>query len=129
MTRGSDNVAVNEEETSCRANELTQLGGPESVYLFEQVGGQHQHLSIWPETLCCSQVAHAFLQILLTGHDLQHMKRCPRHIVTKHFEVYEFQQGSGFQIHIGTFDFGTTFSQAVLDVSSLVALVVSQSAY
>jgi len=92
--------------------------------LLKQVLGQHQDLGVWTEGLDSSEIADAFLQVLLAGHDFEDVERGPRHVVAEHFEVDELEQSGGLVVHVGTANLATAFLQAVLDVFFLIALVV-----
>lgn len=73
---GSDITVGVVEAMSCSPKSVKDSKHVEQLVsdLLQQVGRQHQHLSIRTKALNSSQVSHPLLMILWRRHDLEHME-------------------------------------------------------
>lgn len=95
--------------------------------LLELVLCEHENLRVPSKALYRSEISRALLLELGARHDLEHVEAGPRHVVTKHFQIREFHERSGFEVHVVGPYFFATFFYALGDVLFLRALVVAQA--
>ena len=69
-----------------------------TTHLLEQIRCQHEDFCVWPKRLNSAKVSNALLVVFWGGHDLEDVERRPRHVVAKHFEVYELKKRCRLQI-------------------------------
>ena len=49
--------------------------------------------------------------------------------MTEHLQIYQLEKSGSLEVHVGPFDFKSTFSKASLNVLSFVTFVIPQAPY